>query len=348
MDKIPPYHSALSVLASGAPNTNLLSSALGLGGLSSAAQAAAAQAGINALSSSQWRYVTARFSAFLSNIALTPNQLDDGKRKQRGVISCLNWAYYGHGSETENAFLIGSWGKNTQVRPPRDVDLYFLLPPEVYYRFENHQHGKQSALLQEVKAKLLVSYPRSNIKGDGPVVLADFVDTFSVEVVPAFALQEPNAYWVCNTRDGGSYQRTRPRDELVAVDDADRRFANNARPLIKMLKVWQKKCNVPIKSFHLELLAIQFLEQSPWRENSVFYYDWICRDFFSWLCRRANTYLLAPGIDEVLLLGDRWLTMAQTAARRASLACEYEYLNSMIDAGNTWQMIFGDDIPRAL
>jgi hypothetical protein len=42
------------------------------------------------------------------------------------------------------------------VRPPRDIDLYFLLPPAVYHRFDNYIFvNRQSALLQEVRNVLL-------------------------------------------------------------------------------------------------------------------------------------------------------------------------------------------------
>ena len=68
--------------------------------------------------------------------------------------------HYGTNSETDHAFYIGSWAKNTRVRPPRDVDLYSLLPSHIYHRFEQYTPGanKQSALLQEVKSKLAATY----------------------------------------------------------------------------------------------------------------------------------------------------------------------------------------------
>ena len=83
-----------------------------------------------------WIYVTRRFQALLGNLDLTPLQVTDGLTKIRGVVSCLNTAYYGHSSDTANALLIGSWAKGTRIRPPRDIDMYFLLPAAVYHRFQ--------------------------------------------------------------------------------------------------------------------------------------------------------------------------------------------------------------------
>ncbi len=293
-----------------------------------------------------WIYVTRRFRTFLDNLALTSNQVADGQTKFGGVVSCLNAAYHGHNSETLNAFYIGSWAKQTRIRPPRDVDLYFLLPLSAYHRFQGYQGNKQSALLQEVKAKLLQTYPRTNIRGDGPVVLVGF-DSYNVEVVPAFLYDAGDrSYYVCDTKNGGRYMTTKPLHEVDAIAAADARNSNNVRRLVRMLKAWQAWCSVPIKSFYLELLAVEFMDQCPWRQNDYFYYDWISRDFFGWLISKANTFVLAPGTFELLWLGDAWKSRAETAYARAIKACQYERSNTQGAAGDEWQKIFGFDIPK--
>lgn len=307
---------------------------------------------LNAFTTSEppkWIYVTNRFRAFLRNLELTTQQVDDGNTKVRGVVSCLNAAYFGHSSETANAFLIGSWAKGTRVRPPRDVDLYFVLPPAVYHRFAGYASGvnKQSALLQEVKAKLLAKYGTSSIRGDGPVVLAGFT-SYSVEVVPAFALTEERTYWVCDTKNGGSYMKTKPLHEVNFIEVADKNSAGNVRHLIRFLKAWQAWCSVPIKSFYLELLAVEYLEQSEWRHKDFFWYDWLCRDFFKWMLTKSGSFVLAPGTYEVLMIGDTWRSRAENAYNRAVKACEFEKENDMLNAGDEWQKIFGADIPRAV
>jgi hypothetical protein len=294
-----------------------------------------------------WPFVTNRFKGFLENIKLTEAQVNDGTTKFKGIVSCLNAAYYGTNSESDHAFLIGSWAKHTRVRPPRDVDLYFVLPVEVYHRFEKYADGvnKQSALLQEVKGKLAATYTKTELKGDGPVVYAGFW-TFDLEVVPAFALTEDRAYWVPSTKDGGKYLKTMPLHEVDAIDAASKSNNDNVRPLVRMLKCWQDNCAVPLRSFYLELLAIDFLNQWPHRDQSFFYYDWMCRDFFEWVITRANSQLLAPGTYEALWLGDAWKSRAETALIRARKACDFEKDSKEGDAGDEWQKIFGTDIPK--
>ncbi len=294
-----------------------------------------------------WAAVRQRFEQFHRNLALTPLQFQDGYTKRAGVVNCLNRAYYGTASNTDHSFFVGSWSKDTAIRPPRDVDVYFLLPDHVYYRFHAYTWNRQSALLQEVKAKLAQTYRNTEISGDGQVVLVNF-GSYNVEVVPAFQLTTPGRYWICDTNNGGVYKETAPWAEVSALDAADNANARNLRPLVRMLKAWQANCSVPIKSFHLELLASEFIAQSPWRLNDWFYFDWIVRDFFAFLFHRANGVVLVPETYEVMMLGNDWQSKADTAYRRAAKACEHEHQNRVADAGEEWQKIFGVDVPRVV
>ena len=278
---------------------------------------------------------------------MTAQQIADGHTKRGNVVSCLNRACYGSNSSTDNSFFVGSWAKQTAVRPPRDVDLYFLLPVAVYNRFQSYTWARQSALLQEVKSKLMPTFPNTDMSGDGQVVIVNF-GSYYVEVVPAFQLTTPGHYWICNTNDGGSYKETAPSDEVNQLETADSTNAQNLRPLIRMLKAWQACCSVPIKSFHLELIASDFIAQSPWRLNDWFYFDWIMRDFFAYLHGRANTNIFVPGTYECIALGDAWQSRARSANERAVKACDFESNNYIAEAGDEWQKIFGTDIPRVL
>lgn len=160
-----------------------------------------------------WIAVRQRFAQFHLNLALTPLQVADGHTKRAGVVSCLNRAYYGTNSNIDNSFFVGSWAKDTAIRPPRDVDVYFLLPVAVYHRFQAYVWARQSALLQEVKGRLAVTYHETDLSGDGQVVVVNF-GSYSVEVVPAFALTTHGHYWICDTHNGGSYEETAPWDEV--------------------------------------------------------------------------------------------------------------------------------------
>jgi hypothetical protein len=118
--------------------------------------------------------VSERFKQFLDNITLSTTQIDDGKTKRASVCKVLNSKYWSSSSETDNSFYVGSWGKFTRIRPPRDVDVLFKLPKSVYDRFQLRGGNKQSQLLQEVKDALKASFPKTDVRGDGPVIKCHF------------------------------------------------------------------------------------------------------------------------------------------------------------------------------
>ncbi len=291
-----------------------------------------------------WIAVTDRFREFHNNLLLTQVQRDDAMTKRAGVVSCLNSHYYGLSSGGANSFLVGSWGKDTMMRPPRDVDVYFLLPSSVYQRFQSYSYNPQAALLQEVKRVLANKYSSTDMCGDTHIILVRF-GSFAVEVVPSFLTTTQGIYLICDSGGGGCYKDTAPGDEIAHVRNVDQACASNLRPLIRMAKTWQAVCNVPIKSFYLELIAADFLRAAQWRLNDWLYFDWIVRDFLYNLCNRVNGSITVPGTGEAIALGDAWHSRAYSAWLRAVKACEYEKHNYVEGAGEEWQKIFGSYIP---
>lgn len=189
---------------------------------------------------------------------------------------------------------------------------------------------------------LNATYSGTDIRGDGPVVVVPFT-SYSVEVIPAFYLTS-GQYWVCNTSNGGSYETTDPTAEIKNVGASDVLTKGNTRRLIRMMKCWQGYSSVPLKSFQIELLAIEFLARYSYASNSAVYHDWMVRDFLKHMIARAGGYLYAPGTSRLLPLGDDWKSKAETALGRAEKACTYETSDST-SAGQEWQKIFGTYIP---
>lgn len=82
--------------------------------------------------------------------------------------------------------MIGSYGKHTHIRPARDIDVIFMLPPEKFEKYNDNQSNSQSQLLQDIKNILEEKYPNTPIKAFGKVVVLEFADTkHNVELLPA-------------------------------------------------------------------------------------------------------------------------------------------------------------------
>jgi hypothetical protein len=284
---------------------------------------------------------SSRFDKFLSNIGLTADNRADAQTKYGGVAKKLHSHYYGTTYDGSTKLLIGSYGKQTGVRPPRDVDLLFLMPFHDYARFTNYKGNGQSALLQEIRSVLQEKYTTTEkIRGDGQVVVVPFKNGHTVEVLPAWR-SKSKQFIIPNTHDGGSWKIVDHNAEFANVGDSDTRSNGNTRNLIKMMKVWQAECSVPIKSLVLELRAVNFLAQWKHYNQNSNYYDWMVRDFFGGLIAKANSRCKIPGIEEQCYYGDAWLSRAETAHSRAKKACEFEAANKEYDAAAEWRKIFG-------
>lgn len=287
--------------------------------------------------------VSSRFSALLENIKLTDVQVAAGQGSRESVVKVLNAHYWNSSSNSNNSKYVGSWAKFTRVRPPRDVDVLFELPKSVYDMYQQKSGNKQSQLLQEVKGVLLAAFPKTDIKGDGPVVKVPF-SAYNVELAPAFILTNKRHY-VCMTNDGGSYKEADYEAETKLISDSNTRSSEKTRELIRVMKRWQAYCDVPIKSFWIELIAVEFLSTWPYYDKSREYYDWMVRDFLKHLVNKEYGNVFAPGTYEQMYLGNAWTSKAKTARDRAEKACNLEKTDAAA-AGDEWQKIFGPDIPK--
>jgi hypothetical protein len=180
--------------------------------------------------------VRRRFGQLLETLTITRTQREDGETKQAAVRACLNRWYWDHGSETANSMLIGSWGKDTRVRPSRDIDILFLLPSDVYWRFQSRSENRQSQLLQEVKYALGQTYSQTTLRGDGQVISVPFSST-PIEIVPGFRCTDGSVI-ICDANDGGKYKTSTAEAEayLVCFRNPFSEFEADSKPLFERLE----------------------------------------------------------------------------------------------------------------
>lgn len=87
----------------------------------------------------------------------------------KNITKKLNESYYADtidnfDKEIEHCYVVGSIGRGTAIKQVSDVDMLFVLPKEVFERFDQYANNGQSALLQDVKGYLVERYPRTEIK----------------------------------------------------------------------------------------------------------------------------------------------------------------------------------------
>lgn len=297
----------------------------------------------NDLAGRRWIYVERRFQRLQGNLNIATPVIEDARTKVEGVIKAVNRAFRQQ-SVVDYCLAAGSWGKETAINPPSDVDLIVVLPEHVFHRFDAYAEKKQSHLLALVKETLAQTYPQTTMRQDGQVVVVDF-NSITVEVVPAFVAQGRGLI-ICDTNNGGRWKLVDPLEEMRLLEQSDRQFGGNHRKLTRILKQWRRHCGVSIKSFHLEKLVGEALSRMSWGGEGEFWFDWIVRDAFAHMISRAGGGFFMPGgFNEWIDLGDAWKAKAEIAYRQALQACAYEQENLDLAAGNEWQKIFGPTIP---
>lgn len=147
-------------------------------------------------------------------------------RRYKRITKAINREFWGTESETAHSFYVGSYGRGTAI-DTSDIDILVELPRDVYNRYDGHKGNGQSRLLQTVKNAILDTFPRSDVRGDGQVVIIRFADGIKFEILPAFKHIDFWGNWT-GTYDypdsnmGGNWLSTSPKSEQLAMEKRNR------------------------------------------------------------------------------------------------------------------------------
>ena len=116
---------------------------------------------------------------------------------------------------------VGSYGRGTAI-DTSDVDILIEVPSTFYVTSNTSTYNPQSRLLQVVKDAILNSYPRSDVRGDGQVVVISFSDGMIFEVLPAILQSDwygNVTYKYPDSHMGGRWMSTDPKAEQRAMKE---------------------------------------------------------------------------------------------------------------------------------
>ncbi len=200
-----------------------------------------ALANLNTITKSSCSSGTAdRFNNFLQNIKLTSSQKEDAKNKYDGVCKKLHDHFYDNNYSGDTKLLVGSYGKKTNIRPARDVDVFFKIPWDKF----SSSYGSQSNLLQKVRNILKERYYNTDIRADRNVVVVNFSNTHFIELIPCFEHTIPGElkgkFSIPDSTNGGSWKLVDPKAEIEQINNSDKITNGNTKNLIKMIKKWQQ------------------------------------------------------------------------------------------------------------
>ena len=281
--------------------------------------------------------VSDMFKKFLENLGIDNNEQISNRYGE--ITCCLNKKYRDTESKTANSLKVGSYGRYTAIKGISDLDMLYIMPKSEWDRFKNE---RQSALLQEVKETIKQRYPKTDMRGDGQVVVVSFTNQ-DFEVVPAFE-QDHGEFKYPNTKDGGSWRITNPRAEIKAISDMDNKKNKNLRNLCKMIRAWKNKHGVVMGGLLIDTLAYNFLNTTNYYDDkSYLYYDFMARDFFKYIAELLKQdYYLAPGSNQRVYVKKSFKNKAKKAYELCLEAIEAENKENV---NKKWKKIFGRPFP---
>ncbi|AWT09175.1 nucleotidyltransferase [Stutzerimonas frequens] len=279
------------------------------------------------------------FSAFRSNLSV--KNADEISASYRKITKKLNGKYYGSESDTSHCRQVGSYGRRTAVDGVSDLDMAFVLPWDVYDRFNKYSNNKQSALLGEIRKELADLYPNKTVRAQQQVVSVDF-GTYIVEVLPAFE-NDDGSFTYPDANDGGNWRACNPIAEIEKIDDLHKSTNSNLKRLCKMVRAWKNDHGVAIKGMLIDTLCHNFFEQTNDYDEATYKdYKNLVRDFFAFLVEQdeEQEYWSAPGSRSRVYKSGNFHAKAKKALRRCSEALEDETL-----AHEKWKTVFGVHFP---
>ena len=105
--------------------------------------------------------------------------------RYKTITKAVNGDFWNSNSETAHSRYVGSYGRGTAINVS-DLDVLIELPTNEYNHFNSLLGNGPSRLLQAVKKAIQDTYSRTDIRGDGQVVVVTFSDGMKFEVPPAF------------------------------------------------------------------------------------------------------------------------------------------------------------------
>jgi len=164
--------------------------------------------------------------------------------------------FKGKDNDETYSFLTGSYSRNTAIRPPKDVDFFIVLNDKKYGDL------KPSELLNLLEKTLKEILPDTTIFQQTHSVTIEYDEEFSIDVIPAFETNS-ELYKIPHVSENTDiWLESNPKIHGEKLTEANDTTNGLLVPLVKLLKAWKRdKCSY-VKSFHLELLAIEIINNS--------------------------------------------------------------------------------------
>lgn len=285
------------------------------------------------------------FEKFRSRLELTSTEQKDVTRKHEEIRGLLRSKF-----ALQNDLLTGSYARDTKTKPLKDVDIFCIFkndskeyrwnsPSRVLNDFANFLSDKYGATnVKPRRRSVLVEFGKpARINGITPDVLLSF------DVVPAYSL---NGDFEIPDSQLGEWIKTNPFTHADKATDANKKYSEKWKPLVKMIKKWNSHAGKPVDpSFLIEVMALDIIiPPAP----PAFNYQRELQTFFATAAERIvetwdDPAGLGPPVSDQMddIRIDNAVKALQQAQNSASRAIRLEDSGNVGGALKEWHELFG-------
>jgi len=280
------------------------------------------------------------FDGLLANLRVAEKVATIRNRRDE-ITKALNKDFRGKDTCVDYKLMIGSFGRNTAIKSISDLDMIFILPPDLRV---NHNDGNgPRRMLKRVRNVLAARYPNTDIRVDQCVVRVQFAsNAFKFEVQPAF--ENPDGSFDYPDAKAECWKPTRPREEIAATKECNDRTSTNMRRLARMARAWKNANGVNIGGLVIDTLVCNFFAQTDEFDSAnTDSFDLMSRDFFAFLMDEPEKdYYLALGSRQRVHVKTKFQAKAKKAYDRCVSAIENHGKTAAV---NKWREVFGTSVP---
>jgi hypothetical protein len=277
------------------------------------------------------------FAELVDRLGLTSAQATAASTHAKGIRDFFD----GNFAMAERVFTIGSYRRNTIVRPERDIDLMAVLG---YPANKALWEGGSRNFLTHIRNKLNNDYSKTVVSAREVAAVLKFTD-IEAEVVPAFR-REGGGFLIPDGKDG--WLATNPPYHTTLIEDSDKAHDGRLKPLIRLIKFWNLVNAGHLRSFHVELMVQEMWTglQIPSATSAAV--TSTLGVLASWIKpQRTDPWPSGGRIDSYLKSDERQTAMniAGEDAKASVQAEEYRVASNIAKAVERWQVVFRHEFP---
>ena len=280
------------------------------------------------------------FAKAISNLKVGDTVLTINARRDE-ITKVLNKSFRSKEGCTDYKLMVGSFGRHTAVKGVSDLDMIFILPPDIRTSYSDENGPRR--ILERVRDVLKDRYPKTEVTVDQCVVRVQYVNNaFKFEVQPAFENQDKSFSYPDTIAK--RWKVTKPRDEIVATKECNDLTSSHMRHLARMVRAWKNAHGVNMGGLLIDTLVYRFFESNRDYDHTGFdSFHLMVRDFFKFLKDEPEqAYYHALGSDQHVKVRCKF----QPKAKKAYIRCVYAIEGDAVSAAEKWREVFGSAVPH--